>query len=185
MMPLRMSHNPRPPLSDAEFGRRAKNLRWLLCDVDGVLTDGRLLYGPQGEELKSFDVKDGLGLKLAQRAGLKVGLLSSRNSPALAQRAVELGIDAMVTGHEDKGAAFEGFLAAQEISADEVAYIGDDLPDLPVLRRCGLAFAPADAVPEVQAAVDQILPRPGGRGAVREMVERILKARGEWARGMD
>ncbi len=166
-------------IPEPEFRRRAAALTWLLCDVDGVLTDGRLWYGA-GEPLVAFDLKDGLGLKLAQRAGLRVGVLSGRASPAVAHRAAELGLDAVLLGRLDKGAALAGLLAAEGVAAAAVAYVGDDLLDLPVLERCGLALAPADACPEVRAAAHLLLERRGGRGAVREAVERLLGARGRW-----
>lgn len=160
--------------------RRALDLEWLLTDVDGVLTDGRLFYGPRGENLKAFNVRDGLGLKLAQRAGLKVGVLSARSSSALNRRSSELGLDAVMAGSEDKGSAFERFLSRRTTSARRVAYIGDDLPDLAILGRVGLAFCPADAAPEVRAVAHVVLTCSGGKGAVREVVERLLEARGQW-----
>lgn len=127
-----------------------------------------------------FDVRDGLGVKLAQKSGLKVGILSGRISEALRVRAGELGIDALLMDRSDKKPAFEEFLAVQKTTPGRVAYMGDDLLDLPVLLRCGLSFAPADAVPEVRERVDKVLLRPGGGGAVREMCEFVLRARGEW-----
>lgn len=127
-----------------------------------------------------FDVRDGLGVKLAQKSGLKVGILSGRISEALRVRAGELGIDALLMDRSDKKPAFEEFLAAQKTTPGRVAYMGDDLLDLPVLLRCGLSFAPADAVPEVRERVHKVLLRPGGGGAVREMCEFVLRARGEW-----
>lgn len=157
-------------------------LEWLLFDVDGVLTDGSLLYGPDGEQWKTFDVRDGLGLKLAQRAGLKVGLLSGRKNAALERRAFELEVDALILDRSDKAAAFAEFLEQHRTRPSRVAYAGDDLIDLPVLRRSGLSFAPADAVPEVREVVDRVLRQPGGRGAVRELVEIVLRARGDWDR---
>jgi 3-deoxy-D-manno-octulosonate 8-phosphate phosphatase (KDO 8-P phosphatase) len=169
-------------LPAAALAARAAGLAWLLFDVDGVLTDGRLLYGADGEQWKLFDVRDGLGLKLAQRDGLKVGLLSGRESRALEMRAQELGVDALVMNRNDKGAAFGELLRAQATTADRVAYLGDDLVDLPVLLACGLSFAPADAVPEVRCRVHHVLARPGGRAAAREMVETVLRARGAWDR---
>jgi len=144
------------------------------------LTDGRLIYGPAGERLKMFDVRDGLGLKLAQKAGLKVGILSGRVSEALRVRAGELGIDALLMDRSDKKPAFEEFLAAQKTTPDRVAYMGDDVLDVPVLLRCGLSFAPADAVAEVRERVHKVLLRPGGQGVVREMCEFVLRARREW-----
>lgn len=167
-------------LADDHLAERARGLEWLLFDVDGVFTDGRLVYGPQGERQKLFDVRDGLGLKLAQKAGLKVGILSGRTSEALRFRAGELGMDALITDRSDKKPAFEEFLTSHKITPERVAYIGDDLLDLPVLLRCGLAFAPADAVAEVRERVHKVLLRPGGHGVVREMCEFVLRARGDW-----
>ncbi|MBV8201955.1 MAG: phenylphosphate carboxylase subunit delta [Acidobacteria bacterium] len=166
----------------AALKERAAGLAWLLLDVDGVLTDGRLVYGADGEQWKVFDVRDGQGLGLAQRDGLKVGLLSGRESRALEARAQEIGVDALVMHRTDKAAAFGEFLSAHAITAARVAYMGDDLLDLPVLLACGLSFAPADAVPDVRSRVHHVLSLPGGRGAVREMVEIVLQARGAWDR---
>lgn len=162
------------------FSHRAGRLRWILSDVDGVLTDGRLNYGPEGEEVKSFSVKDGLGIRLARNAGLQVGILSARSSAALRRRTDELGLDAVLTGREDKWDSFCRFLQRHDAAAAHVAYVGDDLPDLPILLRAGLSFAPSDAAPEVRQRVDRVLRSPGGRGAVRELVEIVLKARGQW-----
>ena len=167
-------------LASEEFALRAGELQWILCDVDGVLTDGGLYYDRRGHGMLRFDVRDGLGLKLAQRAGLHVGVLSGRASAALDHRGKELGFDAMMTGIRDKGAALSAFLEERGLSARQVAFIGDDLPDLMPLARCGLSFAPADAAAEVRTVVHQVLEAPGGRGAVREMIEAILQARGAW-----
>ncbi|HUP42357.1 MAG TPA: hypothetical protein VM599_04035 [Thermoanaerobaculia bacterium] len=171
-----------PGKRSADLRLRAAALEWILTDVDGVLTDGRLVYGPEGEAWKTFDARDGLGLKLAQRAGLKVGVLSARGGPALERRAGELGLDAVVIRREDKRQAFRELLDERRVRARQVAYAGDDLVDLPILLACGLSFAPADAVAEVRERVDHTLSRPGGRGAVREMVEWVLRARGDWER---
>jgi len=172
-------------LAEAELSARVHDLAWLLCDVDGVLTDGRIYYDADGENLKCFNTRDGLGMKLAQRAGLKVGVLSARTSPPLVRRVTGLGLDAALLGEHDKAAVFTAFLAREGVTAREVAYIGDDLLDLPVLCRCGLAFAPADAVREVQAMAHRVTAAGGGRGAVREMVELLLRARGDWQRLVD
>ncbi len=163
-----------------DFAHRARRLEWLLFDVDGVLTDGSLYYTREGERLKRFHVRDGLALRLAQRAGLKVGLFSGRSSPALETRAAELGLDEVILGSHDKRTEFERFLERHGTTPERVAFTGDDLIDLPVLGRAGLSFAPADAAPEVRAAVGRVLAAVGGQGAAREVVEAILKARGEW-----
>jgi len=168
------------PISDAELARRAKALDWLLFDVDGVLTDGRLLYGADGEQWKVFHVRDGLGLRLAQRAGLRVGILSGRGSAALEARARDLGLDVVIQERSDKDAAFAEFLIEQGTAPERVAFMGDDLLDLPVMRRCALSFAPADAVAEVRERVDRVLANRGGSAVVRELCEMILRARGDW-----
>ncbi|MEM1247369.1 MAG: HAD hydrolase family protein [Acidobacteriota bacterium] len=169
-----------------DLEEHARAIEWLICDVDGVLTDGRLFYvsGPAAQaapaEAKTFNVRDGLGLRLAKRAGLKVALLSGRASSAVQHRASELGLDAVMLGRGDKRAALESFLETHGTTADRIATIGDDLPDLPLFGACRLAYAPANAAPEVQEASDVVLETPGGQGCVREMVEHLLKLRGEW-----
>ncbi len=167
-------------LRPAELRARSRRLAWLLLDVDGVLTDGRLAFGPDGGVTKAFHTKDGFGIRLAREAGLKVGTLSLRDDPALAHRAAELKLDAVIRGKGEKTQAFEQFLRRRKLAAEEVAYAGDDWPDLPVLARCGLSLAPADAATEVAARVDVVVSAGGGQGAVREMIELILKARGVW-----
>jgi 3-deoxy-D-manno-octulosonate 8-phosphate phosphatase (KDO 8-P phosphatase) len=169
-------------LTDDELARRAKALDWLLFDVDGVFTDGRLLYGAEGEEWKVFHVRDGLGLRLAQQAGLKVGILSGRGNAALEFRVRELGVDAVIQERSDKDTAFAELLSEQATAPERVAYMGDDLLDLPVMRRCALSFAPADAVGEVRERADRVLHNPGGAAVVRELCELILRARGDWER---
>ena len=167
-------------LDHKEFERRAVELEWLLCDVDGVLTDGGLYYDHRGHRLLRFNAKDGLGLQLARQAGLKVGLLSGRATPALDRRSAELGLDLCLSGASDKGAVFDDFLERHHTEPLRVAFIADDLNDLTVLGRCGLAFAPADAVAEVRTVAHQVLAARGGAGAAREAVEAILRARGAW-----
>ena len=171
-------------VDDQELARRARDLDWVLLDVDGVLTDGRLLYGAEGEQWKVFHVHDGVGLKLLRDVDLKVGILSGRGNAALEARTRELGLDAVIEGRHDKDAAFTEFLARHAAAPERVAYMGDDLLDLPVLRRCGLAFAPADAAAEVRERVHRVLTRRGGHAAVREMCELILRARGDWDRAV-
>ncbi|MEE8139171.1 MAG: phenylphosphate carboxylase subunit delta [Thermoanaerobaculia bacterium] len=167
-------------LSEQEFVRRAAELEWIICDVDGVLTDGGLYFDGHGAVLQRFDVRDGLAFALARSAGLKVGLLSGRSSPALKRRAAELRLDALMAGVDDKRAALDQFLERHGTVTRRIAFIGDDLPDLVVLGRCGLSFAPADAAPEVRTVVHRVLEARGGRGAVREMVEILLRASGAW-----
>lgn len=167
-------------MAEASFSSRAKALDWLLFDVDGVLTDGRLWYTADGEQIKAFHVRDGLAFKLAQRAGLKVGVFTGRTSPPLERRCKDLGFDEAIFGSKDKRADFSAFLERHGTSPERVAFTGDDLIDLPVLGRVGLACCPSDAVVEVQAVVHHKLHTPGGHGAARELIERVLKARGAW-----
>ncbi|MFQ5526846.1 MAG: KdsC family phosphatase [Thermoanaerobaculia bacterium] len=176
---------PKAGLSPDEFRRRAREIEWLLLDADGVLTDGGLYYDRRGHALLKFDVRDGLAIKLAQRSGIKTGVLSGRAPRALKRRAAELDLDAFIVGSVDKAADFERFLEREATEPKQVAFAGDDLQDLQVLGRCGLSFAPADAVAEVRDVVDSVLSRPGGSGAVRELVEAILRARGDWDRVLE
>ena len=156
---------------------RARRIRLLVLDVDGVLTDGRLYFGADGENLKVFDVRDGAGLVAVQRAGISVAIVSGRNSPAVDRRAAELGIRLVRQGATDKAHALETLAARLGAAREEVACVGDDTPDLPMLRRAGLAIAVADAHAEIIAAADWVTTRKGGRGAVREVCDLLLHAR--------
>lgn len=147
--------------------------RLLVLDVDGVLTDGRLWYGPRGEMLKVFHVRDGYGIKLAQAAGIEIAVISGRRSGAVLRRCRELGIRHVVQGIEDKLAAFERLRARLGLAPETCACVGDDVPDVPLMRRVGLAFAPADAHPQAQAAAHRVTRARGGAGAVREVCERL------------
>ena len=161
-----------------------RRLRLLILDVDGVMTDGTITYDSSGGELKSFNVKDGAGLDLWRRAGLRAGIITGRSSPMVARRAKELGFSFLEMGVTEKLPAFERMLAAAGLSAAETVAMGDDVYDLPILRRAGLGVAVADAVPEAREAADLVSSCPGGRGAVRETVELILKAQGRWKKLM-
>ena len=163
-----------------EVWQRAQAIRLLILDVDGVLTDGRLFFDAQGEPLKVFHVRDGHGIKMAQRAGIEVVLLSGRGSEAALHRAMELGIDHFFQGLRDKLATMKEIEAALQIRPHEAAVVGDELVDLPIMARGGLAVAVADAVPEVLAAAHWVTANPGGRGAVREVCDLLLKAQGKW-----
>lgn len=164
----------------AEVEPRARRLRALILDVDGVLTDGRVTYLPNGGESKTFHVRDGIGIQLLLAARIRVAIISGRASEVVERRGRELGIEHILQGVDDKVAAFERLLGDFDAQDADVGYIGDDLPDLPILRRAGLAFAVADAAPEVRAAAHVVLRTGGGRGAVREACELILKSRGAW-----
>ena len=156
------------------------HIKLLLLDVDGVMTDGRIFYDDQGHETKAFDVKDGHGLKLVQRAGIQVGIITGRQSDIVLKRAAELGIDLVYQGAKDKMVPFREILSKLQLRAQETAYVGDDLVDLPVLREVGFSAAVADAVDEVRSMVDLVTSRPGGRGAVREVCEYLLRKSGRW-----
>ena len=162
------------------FKARAKAIRLLILDVDGVLTDGRLVYGPAGEELKIFHVHDGLAIVGAQRSGLVVAVISGRASPAVSRRLADLGVLEVHQGSDDKQAVLEALLRRHRVALRETAYMADDLPDLPVLRQVGLAMAPVNAAAEVKRVAHWVGRRVGGQGAVREAVEAILKVRGTW-----
>ena len=159
---------------------KAARLRLLLFDVDGVLTDGTILVHADGNESKQFSIRDGTGIVYAHRAGLLTGLLSARESAATVHRAAQLSIPIVHQSRLDKLDVYEQILAERGLVDAEVAFMGDDLLDLPVLRRVGLSACPADATAEVREHVDWVSPSPGGRGAARDLVEFVLKARGEW-----
>jgi 3-deoxy-D-manno-octulosonate 8-phosphate phosphatase (KDO 8-P phosphatase) len=161
---------------------RAAAVRLLVLDVDGVLTDGRITYTADGVEVKSFHVRDGSGIKFWQRLGGQVAIVSGRASKAVDVRAAELGVTSVAQGAADKRAALSAVLAASGLRADEACAVGDDLPDLPLLRACGLAVAVADACPEARAAAHYVTLAAGGRGAVREVIELLLRAQGQWDR---
>jgi len=159
--------------------QRAGRVRLMLFDVDGVLTDGRLWYGPAGEELKAFSVLDGHGLKMLRESGVAVGILSGRKSAAVAARAAELGIAEVLQGVDDKRAAFEALLAKASLGADAAGYMGDEVVDLPVLRRCGFACAPREALLLVRTHAHYVTDAPAGAGAAREVCEFVLRAQGK------
>jgi 3-deoxy-D-manno-octulosonate 8-phosphate phosphatase (KDO 8-P phosphatase) len=159
---------------------RARKTRLLMMDVDGVLTDGRIIQDSHGCEVKVFDVKDGHGIVMAHRAKLRTALISGRASETVTRRAEELGIQLVFQKIWNKLEVYEKILVDTALTPDEVAYMGDDLVDIPLLRRVGLAVAVADAVDEVKAAAHLVTQHPGGQGAVREVIELLLKAQGHW-----
>ena len=163
---------------------RAKRIRLLLLDVDGVMTDGRLGFDGAGREFKSFYARDGIGIRLIQRAGLRVGILSGRRAKVVELRARELGIDLLRQKVQDKARGLKEILKKEKLRPDQICYVGDDLVDLPVLTRVGLAVAVADAAPEVKAVAHVLTRKPGGMGAVREVCEILLKAQGKWKAGV-
>ncbi|MGW8311640.1 MAG: KdsC family phosphatase [Desulfuromonadales bacterium] len=155
-------------------------IKLLLLDVDGVMTDGCIIYDNNGGETKVFDVKDGHGLKLIQRAGIQVGIITGRQSAIVNRRAAELGIELVYQGAKDKLIPFREILQKLALQPEQVAYIGDDIVDIPILRQVGFAVTVADAVDEVKAYVHLVAKHAGGRGAVREICDLILKESGCW-----
>jgi len=168
----------------AAVAARARKIRVLLMDVDGVLTAGQVYLMPLADgtavEMKAFHSQDGAGLKLARDAGLRTGVISGRESAATTRRAQEVGMEFVFQGRGEKVPAYEEILRVAGVRDSEVAYIGDDLPDLPILERVGLAIAVANAVEEVRRAVHHVTRRTGGDAGVREAIEGILKAQGKW-----
>ena len=152
----------------------------IISDVDGVMTDGRIIYDDSGIETKQFHVRDGLGIKLWMTSGFQFGILTSRNSAIVQRRADELGITHVKQGFAEKLPAAESMFTELGCDPSEVCYVGDDLPDIPVMQRVGLAAAPADAAADVAAAARWVLRAGGGQGAIRELIERLLRAQQRW-----
>jgi 3-deoxy-D-manno-octulosonate 8-phosphate phosphatase (KDO 8-P phosphatase) len=164
----------------AAVRKKAGRIKLLLLDVDGVLTDGRIVVDHRGREIKSFDVRDGQGIRLLQRAGIQVGIVSGRSSAAVNHRAKELGIKLVYQDADDKLVAYEKIKRATGLSDMEVAYVGDDLVDLPLLRRVGLAITVNDCWAGLKRLSDHVTTASGGRGAVREVTDLLLRAQLKW-----
>lgn len=160
--------------------KKAQNIRMLILDVDGVLTNGTIVYTDAGEEYKCFNTQDGLGIRLLVQEGIRVALITGRDSKAVSRRAEDLGLDDLYQGISDKVAAFRDLQKKTEISPEQVCFVGDDLVDLPLLTQVGFAVAVANAVEEVKQHADYVTTSLGGRGAVREVCELILKSQGKW-----
>jgi len=175
---LPVTDGPRAAAMD-DAVRRAARIRLLALDVDGTLTDGTLFIGAQGETMKGFNVRDGFGLTLLEEAGIIRAIVTGRSSAIVERRAAELGIGIVLQGVRDKAQALAGLARDAGLSLDEVAYMGDDWPDLPALRVAGLAAAPADATAPVRASAHWVSRCRAGHGAVRELAEWLLEARGE------
>ncbi|HZI60812.1 MAG TPA: HAD hydrolase family protein [Pyrinomonadaceae bacterium] len=167
-------------MDQLELRQRAARVKLLLMDCDGVLTDGRIWILENGEDQKAFHTRDGLGIDLLHRAGLKSGIISGRTSSALERRAQSLGVSYLWQGRDDKRQAFADTLAQADVTKEEVAYVGDDLTDLPLMVQSGFAIAVGDAVAEVKDRAHYVTAATGGNGAVREVIELILKAQGRW-----
>ncbi len=174
-----MTSGPHTPYHPS-IASKAKNIKLLVTDVDGVMTRGELLYFDDGREAKIFNVRDGLGVKLWLASGGNMALLSGRESKAVMMRALELGIRIVKQGVSDKLKAFEEILLQAHCKAEDVLYVGDDLPDLDVFKVTGLSAAVNDACPEMKSRADFILKSKGGEGAIREVCELLLKSRGAW-----
>ncbi len=171
-------------MTDAEIIERARRVKILILDCDGVMTDGRIFMLPNGDETKSFDVKDGHAIVMLQRAGIRVGIISGRKSSVVRARAAELKVAHLHEMAWVKTEPYEQILAEENLTDEEVCYVGDDVVDIPLLRRAGLAVAVADAVEEAKHHAHLITKRAGGRGAVREVIELIMKAQGRWDEAM-
>lgn len=159
---------------------RARKVRLLLLDVDGVMTDGTIYLDDEGAQVKGFNIMDGLGLNLLKKAGVKAGIITGRSSGVVSARARELSIEHVFQGCGDKVAAAGQVVAAEGLEMDQVAFVGDDLIDLPLLARVGLAVSVPGGAPEVREAVHHVTRSPGGNGAVREVCELILKSQDRW-----
>jgi len=165
-----------------EMTDRLRNVRCVALDVDGVLTDGRIYVSDSGERIRAFNVKDGSGIVYLQRVGIRVAILSGESREAVRHRARRLGIRTVLLGFKNKLVGLDQLLAAENVEPDQVCYVGDDLPDVPVMRAVGLAVAVADAHPLARSTAHWVTRRAGGEGAVREVAERILKVQGLWPR---
>lgn len=164
----------------AALADKIRKVKALILDVDGVLTDGRIIISDDGQETKCFNVRDGHGLKMVRRAGVEVMFLTGRKSRVVEHRARELGVERVYQGALDKLAVLDEILGSTGLTPGQVAYMGDDIVDLPVLRRAGFSVTVSDAHEDVLKAVDLVTQNPGGRGAVREVCEIILKVQGQW-----
>lgn len=172
-------------MQERTLAERCASIDMLVLDVDGVLTDGSIVYSDSGEELKRFHVRDGSGLKIWHWLGKRSAVISGRTSPVVVVRAVELGSAPVVQGAADKLPAYQQLLAECGLASERVCSVGDDLPDVPLLKRSGLAVAVADACPEARAAAHYVTRAPGGRGAVREVVELLLRSQGQWPKVLE
>jgi 3-deoxy-D-manno-octulosonate 8-phosphate phosphatase (KDO 8-P phosphatase) len=164
------------------LAERCRSVELLVLDIDGVLTEGGIVYGTGGLEIKHFHVRDGSGLKLWKQAGKRSAVITGRSSPVVDVRAAELGVEFVFQDASDKLSVYNGLLAETELPPLAVCYVGDDLPDLACLQNCGLAAAVGDGCREARAAAHYVTRAPGGRGAVREVVELILRCQGKWGR---
>ncbi len=167
-------------LSTSDIATRAKLIKMIIFDNDGVFTDGKVYINTKGEEAKSFSIRDGFAVIMAKRLGIEFGIITGLLSPIVEYRANQLGINEIRKGFLDKVEQLEDIIKKHNLEPREVAYMGDDLFDIPVMRRVGLSAAPADAYPRVRDVADWVSSYPGGQGCVREFIELILQAQGKW-----
>jgi 3-deoxy-D-manno-octulosonate 8-phosphate phosphatase (KDO 8-P phosphatase) len=167
------------------IAEKAKKIKFLILDVDGVLTDNRLYYSDDGNEMKTFYTRDGHGMVLLQKSGVPIGIITGRKSKLLERRCQDLKIEHLYQGVPDKLPSFMDLMYKLDIDLDEVAYVGDDILDLPILMRVGLSVTPADGDPEVKPRVDYVSPHIGGKGVVREVCEIIMRSQDTWQQHMD
>ncbi len=160
--------------------KKLKSVKLLMLDVDGVLTDGKIIYNDRGEEIKAFNVRDGHGLKLLMRAGIEIALITGRKSKVVLHRARDLGIKKVYQRVTNKIEIYEKILKGKKLKDIHVGFVGDDLVDIPVLKRVGFSAAVGDAIPEVKKVVDYVASKRGGEGAVREICELLLKVQNKW-----
>lgn len=167
-------------MSVATLEDKLSRIKLIIFDVDGVLTDGKIYYTAGGDEIKAFHVHDGLGIKLLHQAGIQTAIITSRLSPTVSTRAKELSIEHVYQGQKNKCDAFDLLCQTLQITPEFIAYVGDDLPDLPLMKQVGVSIAVNNAVPLLKQAADFVTTLPGGEGAVREIVDRLLKAQGHF-----
>ena len=165
-------------MKNEELQRKAQAIKLVAFDIDGIMTDGRLYFTSLGDEIKAFNVKDGLGLKLLRETGVEVAIITGRTSELVNRRARDLKIGKLIQGREDKKVALNELMQQENLSAEQIAYMGDDLPDLPAIRFAGLGVTVADAMPIIKQHADFITESNGGDGAVREFCDWLLKAQG-------
>ena len=163
-----------------DLGKKMKKIKMVIFDVDGVLTDGQIVLDHEGQEIKKFDVQDGFGIVLLRKVGIKTAIISARQSPAVTVRAEDLKIDRIYQDAYPKLEAYRKLLEEFHLKDEEVCFIGDDLPDLAVLKQAGFSVAVKNAVKEIKGAADYVTKNPGGAGAIREVIEMILKGQGQW-----
>lgn len=164
---------------------KLKHVKMLLLDVDGVMTDGGIIYDDRGDEIKKFHVKDGLGIRMLILSGIQIGIVTGRSSPALNHRCSNLGITIVFDGVKKKAVVLDEIIRSQAVSPDQIAFVGDDLPDLPLMRRVGLGIAVANAHPSVIREAHMVTIAKGGNGAVREVCDAVLKAQGLWEKALE